>query len=77
MFVNFSNEEDRNKAISRIDGYDLKGKKLKAFVAQASKDPLKKIRENSDTKVRYSSVLLVHILLYYSPIVFFAKQHAT
>ena len=53
MFVNFSNEEDRNKAISRIDGYDLKGKKLKAFVAQASKDPLKKLREkgSDDGKV--------------------------
>ena len=31
MFINFSNEEDRTKAISALDGYVLKGRKLKAF----------------------------------------------
>lgn len=31
MFINFANEEDREKAIAVLDGYQFKGKKLKAF----------------------------------------------
>ena len=31
MFMNFANEVDREDAITKLDGYELKGKKLKAF----------------------------------------------
>jgi hypothetical protein len=31
MFINFSNEEDREKAIAVLDGFSFKGKKLRAF----------------------------------------------
>jgi tRNA (uracil-5-)-methyltransferase len=34
MFVNFPNEEEREKAIAAIDGFVYKGKKLKAFKAK-------------------------------------------
>lgn len=41
MFVNFPNEEEREKAIAAIDGFVYKGKKLKAFKAKYVKKALK------------------------------------
>ena len=40
MFMNFANEVDREDAITKLDGYELKGKKLKAFKIRAAKDPM-------------------------------------
>ena len=48
MFVNFSNEEDREEAIAKLDGYELKGNKLKAFKARAAKDPMVKAAEDRE-----------------------------
>jgi RNA recognition motif-containing protein len=31
MFINFANEEERDKAIAALDGFMFKGRKLKAF----------------------------------------------
>ena len=51
MFVNFANEEDRNQAIEKLNGFQLKGNKLRAFAANAAKDPLSKIKdEKEDTR---------------------------
>ena len=47
MFVNFSNEEDREEAIAKLDGYELKGNKLRAFKARAAKDPMVKAAEEN------------------------------
>ena len=46
MFVNFSDEEEKLRAIKVLDGLKLKGSYLKAFSANAAKDPLIKQREN-------------------------------
>lgn len=54
MFVNFSNEEDKNQAIKILDGYKLKGSTLKAFSANAAKDPLLKHRDNNSHNNRNS-----------------------
>ena len=35
MFVNFSNDDEKNHAIKVLDGYMLKGKTLKTFAANA------------------------------------------
>ena len=48
MFVNFSNEEEREEAIAKLDGYELKGNKLKAFKARAAKDPMVKAAEDRE-----------------------------
>ena len=45
MFVNFSNEKDREEAIAKLDGLDYKGNKLKAFKCRAAKDPMVKAAE--------------------------------
>ncbi len=45
MFVNFKNEEDRDKAIGVLDGITVKGKKLRAFKAKPPKDPMLKVRD--------------------------------
>ena len=34
MFINFANEEERNKAIEVLDGFVFKGRKLKAFASR-------------------------------------------
>ena len=47
MFVNFKNAEDRDKAIDILNGFELKGRKLRAFKAKPPKDPmLKKLEDN-------------------------------
>lgn len=48
MFVCFRNEEDKNKALSVLDGYMFKGKKLKAVSAKAADDPYKKNKKLID-----------------------------
>lgn len=48
MFINFASEEDREEAIAKLDGFDLKGNKLKAFKARAAKDPM--LQKASDDK---------------------------
>jgi len=52
MFVNFKNEEDREKAIAVLDGQKVKrGGKLKAFKAKAAKDPMLKAKDiEEDTR---------------------------
>ena len=50
MFVNFSNDDEKNHAIKVLDGYMLKGKTLKAFAANAAKDPLLKQRDSTSEK---------------------------
>ena len=50
MFVNFSNEEDKMRAVKALDGYKLKGSTLKAFSANAARDPLLKYRDNNVEK---------------------------
>ena len=47
MFVNFANEDDKIQAIAKLDGLTLKGTTLKAFPANAAKDPLLKHRSNN------------------------------
>jgi len=46
MFVNFRNEEDRQKALTVLDGYPFKGNKLKATCAKAAADPYLKKKES-------------------------------
>jgi len=46
MFINFKNEEDREHAVRVLDGYEIRGNKLKAFKSKAAKDPYKKARED-------------------------------
>ena len=48
MFMNFANEIDREDAIAKLDGYELKGRKLKAFKIRAAKDPMIKAREKKE-----------------------------
>jgi len=48
MFVNFANEDDRSKAIEKLNGFKIKGNKLKAFAANAAKDPMLKIRSSDN-----------------------------
>ena len=48
MFVNFSNESEKLRAIKTLDGFKLKGCSLQAFAANAAKDPLLKQRENEN-----------------------------
>ena len=55
MFVNFSNEEDKNQAIKILDGFKLKGSTLKAFSANAAKDPLLKHRDTNSNNHQNSS----------------------
>ena len=50
MFVNFANEEDKMSAIKALDGFKLKGSTLKAFSANAARDPLLKHRDNNPEK---------------------------
>lgn len=45
MYVNFKNEEDREKAIVVLDGFELKGRKLRAFKAKAATDPYKRSKQ--------------------------------
>ncbi|XP_040571760.1 tRNA (uracil-5-)-methyltransferase homolog A [Lepeophtheirus salmonis] len=45
MFLNFKNEDDRERAIAVVDGLELKGKKLKAFKSKPAKDPLVRIKQ--------------------------------
>ena len=45
LFINFKNEEDREHAVRVLDGYVIRGCKLKAFKSKAAKDPYKKARE--------------------------------
>ena len=47
MFVNFSDNDEKMRAIKMLDGFKLKGSSLKAFSANAAKDPLIKHRENT------------------------------
>jgi len=51
MFINFRNEEDREHAIRVLDGYVIKGSKLKAFKSKAAKDPYRKAREEEAKEV--------------------------
>ena len=55
MFVNFSNEDDKNQAIKILDGYKLKGSTLRAFSANAAKDPLLKHRDTNSHNHQNSS----------------------
>ena len=50
MFMNFANEEDREDAITKLDGYEIKGKKLKAFKIRAAKDPMIKAKEKLEAE---------------------------
>jgi tRNA (uracil-5-)-methyltransferase len=54
MFVNFKNEEDREKAVAVLDGIKVKGgKTLKAFKAKPAKDPmLRALSEGGGDKKR-------------------------
>ena len=47
MFVNFSDDDEKLRAIKMIDGFKLKGSCLKAFSSNAAKDPLLKQRETN------------------------------
>ena len=47
MFVNFSDNDEKIRAIKMLDGFKLKGSSLKAFSANAAKDPLIKHMENA------------------------------
>ena len=38
-------------AIAKLDGYKLKGKKLKAFKANAAKDPMLRKSEKKDVEI--------------------------
>ena len=48
MFMNFANEEDREAAIAKLNGFELKGRKLKAFKMRPAKDPMLKMKEKED-----------------------------
>jgi tRNA (uracil-5-)-methyltransferase len=50
MFVNFVNEEDRDQAVDKLDGYKIKGNPLKAFKAKAAKDPMIKMAAKEESK---------------------------
>jgi tRNA (uracil-5-)-methyltransferase len=52
MFVNFQNEEDRDKAIDKLNGLVLKGRTLKAFKAKPAKDPMLKKAEEVKVDTR-------------------------
>ena len=47
MFVNFSDNDEKMRAIKMLDGFKLKGSTLKAFSANAAKDPLITHMENA------------------------------
>jgi len=47
MFVTFRNEEDRQKALTVLDGFPFKGSKLKATYAKAAQDPYQKKKEET------------------------------
>jgi len=51
MFVNFSNEDDRRKAVDKLNGFKVKGNKLRAFDTNAAKDPMVKLKESSEQEV--------------------------
>lgn len=46
MFINFASEAERDEAIAKLNGFNLKGNKLRAFKAQAAKDPMLKKAQN-------------------------------
>ncbi|TRY68241.1 hypothetical protein TCAL_07467 [Tigriopus californicus] len=48
MYINFANDEDRNKAIDKLDGLEYRGRVLKAQIAQAAKDPFLKKKEDDE-----------------------------
>ena len=50
MFVNFKNEDEREKAISVLDGMTIRGRKVKAFKANAAKDPMLKLKSEEAGK---------------------------
>lgn len=60
MFINFANDEDRNKAIEKLNGLNYRGRILKAHLAQAAKDPfLKKKEDNEPEDTRPTLVRLL------------------
>ena len=48
MFVNFANEEDREKAVEKLNGFRFKGNRLKAFKTRPAKDPMLKVAEKEE-----------------------------
>ena len=48
MFICFKNEEDKEKALTVINGVDYKGQKLTAKSASVSRDPLQRQRESTE-----------------------------
>eukprot|EP00088_Acartia_fossae_P050337 TRINITY_DN5634_c0_g2_i2.p1 TRINITY_DN5634_c0_g2~~TRINITY_DN5634_c0_g2_i2.p1 ORF type:complete len:664 (-),score=136.75 TRINITY_DN5634_c0_g2_i2:71-2062(-) len=51
MFACFRNEEDRQKALSVLDGFTFKNSKLKVTCAKAAEDPYKRKKEEGPTVV--------------------------
>eukprot|EP00096_Caligus_rogercresseyi_P012117 TRINITY_DN498_c0_g2_i1.p1 TRINITY_DN498_c0_g2~~TRINITY_DN498_c0_g2_i1.p1 ORF type:complete len:614 (+),score=163.48 TRINITY_DN498_c0_g2_i1:3-1844(+) len=50
MFLNFKNEEDREKGVAIIDGFEHKGKKLRAFNSKPAKDPLVRAKQKEASR---------------------------
>jgi len=48
MFICFKNEEDKEKALTVINGFDYKGQKLEAKSASAGRDPLQRQKDLSE-----------------------------
>lgn len=63
MFVNFSNEEEREKAIAVINGYKYKGNKLRALKAGPKKDPFLRTHEAMKDQIEDESVSPEELLL--------------
>lgn len=51
LFVNFKDEELREKAIAILNGVTVKGKPIRAFKAKAAKDPMLRRQEERDNQV--------------------------
>ena len=60
LYVCFRSEEDKLKAIEKLNGFTWKGKVLKADTASAVPDPLVKKRINNDRDQHSSKKLKVH-----------------
>ena len=48
MFICFKNEDDKEKALTVINGFDYKGQKLEAKSASAGRDPLQRQKDLSE-----------------------------